>query len=331
MKTFALAALAITASATVTPIEVAEIAEGTLIGFFNSAGYPDIASCITDAEDVAIDAEKAFNDFSDKSVSGVIQGLKDLGDMVNEIKVAMTDCEQISDNDWSEITNAVDTMSNPLKFAYHVGEEILINGVNIYHDIESAQSNWESQKYEAFGENVGDVLEKVLLGEVEPINMVTYYGLSKVEVIKIIEGMLMGALKAESFGDLASCITDVDEAVVDINKAIQDFRSEDSTGVKSGLSDLEGAIIEIAKAVKDCSDIKNDWEKMVEMATAFSNPMSYAYHVGKDLLVNGVDIYNDITDAMRNWEDASYESFGENVGDALAKLLIGEEDIVVIQ
>jgi hypothetical protein len=33
------------------------------------------------------------------------------------------------------------------------------------------------------------------------------------------------------------------------------------------------------------------------MAHGFSNPFSFAYHVGRDLVVNGVDIYKEMVEA----------------------------------
>jgi len=53
--------------------------------------------------------------------------------------------------------------------------------------------------------------------------------------------------------------------------------------------------VDLMKTVKtgmqDCSSLKADWQKLEDMALVFSSPSSFAWHVGKDLLVNGVQIY----------------------------------------
>jgi len=59
------------------------------------------------------------------------------------------------------------------------------------------------------------------------------------------------------------------------------------------------------------------------MAAVYSNPWSFAYHVGKDLIVNGVTIFKDTEDSIAQYEAGKYEAMGEDIGDALAKLLLG--------
>jgi len=59
------------------------------------------------------------------------------------------------------------------------------------------------------------------------------------------------------------------------------------------------------------------------MAAVYSNPWSFAYHIGKDLIVNGVSIFKDTESSVTNYEAGKFEAMGENIGDALAKLLLG--------
>ena len=58
--------------------------------------------------------------------------------------------------------------------------------------------------------------------------------------------------------------------------------------------------------MSDCSHLKADWKKLENMAEIFSSPQTFAYHVGKDLMVNGKDIFSEIEDAVaqygkQNW------------------------------
>jgi hypothetical protein len=50
------------------------------------------------------------------------------------------------------------------------------------------------------------------------------------------------------------------------------------------------------------------------------NPKAFIFYIGKDILVNGVNIYADITDAEKQWENKNYEAFGHDVGDALGQI-----------
>ena len=60
------------------------------------------------------------------------------------------------------------------------------------------------------------------------------------------------------------------------------------------------------------------------MAKHFKSPWSFAYHVGKDLLVNGVAIYHDVDDAIAKYEASDYHGFGEDIGAALKEVFIGD-------
>ena len=48
-----------------------------------------------------------------------------------------------------------------------------------------------------------------------------------------------------------------------------------------------------------------------------------AVEVGKNVVVNGVDIYRELSAAYTNYLGAEYEAFGNDVGVALALVFIG--------
>jgi hypothetical protein len=75
--------------------------------------------------------------------------------------------------------------------------------------------------------------------------------------------------------------------------------------------------------MKDCHGVVADIEKLEKMAAIFSSPASFAFHTGKDIIVNGVQIYDDVEGAMKQYKSQNYEAFGEEVGDALALLILG--------
>jgi len=66
------------------------------------------------------------------------------------------------------------------------------------------------------------------------------------------------------------------------------------------------------------------------MIKVFSSPTSFAYHVGKDLMVNGKDIFGEIESAVTDYESANWEDFGYQVGEAAAKTILGEEPVVTM-
>jgi hypothetical protein len=61
------------------------------------------------------------------------------------------------------------------------------------------------------------------------------------------------------------------------------------------------------------------------MSDIFSSPKAFAYHVGKDLLINGKDIFSEIGDAISAYKKQDWKKFGVDVGTAAAKTILGEE------
>ena len=49
-------------------------------------------------------------------------------------------------------------MTSPWTFLFHTGKELLVNGVDIYHHIVSARTNWDNKAYLSFGEDIGDII-----------------------------------------------------------------------------------------------------------------------------------------------------------------------------
>ena len=59
------------------------------------------------------------------------------------------------------------------------------------------------------------------------------------------------------------------------------------------------------------------------MADVFASPDSFFYNVGLNLIINGVEIYAEIDEAMKDFDQEKYFDFGENLGKALALVIMG--------
>lgn len=209
----------------------------------------------------------------------------------------------------------------------HIGKDILVNGQNIFSQIEDAISNYKAGKYEAFGEDIGDALALTLIGKTEMMKAqarsTSDANAHLKEVAQITEGILIGAINAEGLDNIEHCLTDAEHIFGDIKSAVGDFEEKDASGTAKGLKQLGDAVITIGHMMKDCHGVEADIEKLAKMAAIFSSPASFAYHTGKDIVVNGVQIFDDIEGALTQYKAQKYEAFGEEVGDALALLILG--------
>ena len=60
------------------------------------------------------------------------------------------------------------------------------------------------------------------------------------------------------------------------------------------------------------------------MGKIFESPMSFVYHTGKDIVVNGVNIIDDIVKALEDYDKGDWLNTGKDIGEALALLILGE-------
>jgi len=110
------------------------------------------------------------------------------------------------------------SFSSPWSFAYHVGKDLLINGVDIYNDIDHAVDNWDTHNYEKFGENIGDALAKILIGQ-----KVATYKMEHEDMLQVVIGVLRGAIDL-SVPSAETCISDVEKLTNEVEEAVTDFK-----------------------------------------------------------------------------------------------------------
>jgi len=222
----------------------------------------------------------------------------------------------------------LETLKNPMTLALDVYNNIKVNGADISSHITKAGTDFGSQNYTAFGTDIGVALAEVSLGKVSAVGAGKKVSPTVVEAFDITRGILMGAIKAEGLDNIENCISDTVQIIDNVEIAIDDFKKDTASATLDGLEHLAHAIMGIKSEIQDCKGVTADWAKLESMAAIFASPASFAYHVGKDLIVNGVQIYHDVADSVDKFEAKSYEPFGEDIGDALAKLILGGADKV---
>jgi hypothetical protein len=119
---------------------------------------------------------------------------------------------------------------------------------------------------------------------------------------EIVGGILKGALDAEGFGDINKCFADSKEIFEDAEALVKDFESDDASKVINGIKIISSMLKHIKSAVGDCKGIALDLKKLEAMVEIFASPTSFVYHVGKDLLINGVQIFHLIDDATTQYK-----------------------------
>ena len=144
------------------------------------------------------------------------------------------------------------------------------------------------------------------------------------DIETVLLGLVEGAID-QSIPSIDTCITDITATAADVEEVVDDFKTGTFESVKAGIQKLGEAVSSIATDLDACQTAVQDIERLDEMAKAFKSPWSFAYHVGKDLLVDGTDIYAEITSGVTAYDNKDYHNFGVDMGKALALVLVGED------
>jgi hypothetical protein len=67
-----------------------------------------------------------------------------------------------------------DVFASPDSFFYNAGMNLLVNGVEIYAEIDEAVVDFDNQKYFEFGENLGKAISMTFLGPMDPTDEMTF-------------------------------------------------------------------------------------------------------------------------------------------------------------
>lgn len=134
--------------------------------------------------------------------------------------------------------------------------------------------------------------------------------LDRIALEKIVGGVLRGALHAEGFDDINHCIADAEHVFGDAEAAYVDFKKGGADNVIAGVKELADLLNTVKAGMQDCSNLKADWDKLAAMVKVLNSPTAFAYHVGKDLLVNGQDIFKEVETAVTDYENANWDDFG---------------------
>ena len=144
---------------------------------------------------------------------------------------------------------------SPTSFAYHVGKDILVNGVQIFQEIETAVADYKSQKWEDFGYTVGEATAKTLLGSGEQIAQIE----KKTMVAETFRGILEAYGGSFNIEALLVCISDEDQAALMLDVAYQALetaiKTKDYSNLIGSVIGVIGAVQEFKKGLPACEAI----------------------------------------------------------------------------
>merc|ERR1712238_362527 len=113
---------------------------GLIEGLIQKDDLPEIKKCMTNTETVSVEVTRIVNEMSAGTMAAILEGVKDIYALINELPTDLKDCENIQ----GDITKVV--------------ENVMANWSGVQADIAAINSNIQSSKYEAAGESTADVI-----------------------------------------------------------------------------------------------------------------------------------------------------------------------------
>jgi len=300
-----------------------QIAIGLIDGFVGTT--IDVTQCMNGTSDPEAAVKRAIDDFETKSISGYLAGLKELSTAMKDMPSVMQACN-VSVDEIKKLKSALAQIRNPKKFAVEIEHNLIVNGKPIGNEVFTAMNDYKTQQYQDFGLQIGLALHKLIIGDLHMKKAMVQFDVK--EAAEIAGGFTIGFLPNGK--DFESCVEDFNVSFHDLEEAIAHFKLDTADGVMAGLKDLSSIFMAMKDALKSCKATEEDVKELIQALKTFHSPLQFAYHVGKDLLVNGVDIYTEITTGLTEFKAHQYENFGLMIGTAARKLIIGMQNPLLV-
>lgn len=146
--------------------------------------------------------------------------------------------------------------------------------------------------------------------------------MDKKDVVMFIEGVIEGVIEEEKFTDLQDCIQNTVDLEDQVVRGINDLETETFEGVRQGLEELGKAIKLIPTLVSTCKESEIDLTKLIKAAEIFEHPRDLMYKATKNLVINGVEIYTQLSGAISSYKKNQFYAFGYHLGLGIDELVL---------
>jgi len=248
----------------------------------------------------------------------VREGIRTLGQAMRIIPEAAVNCKT-AEADIQRIIRLIQIFANPTSVVYYAGKSLIINRVEVFYEIAQAVLAYEKRDFKDLGYWIGEAMSTIFLK-----NQANIKGASK-EILNFVAGFLEGIGSASAFDQVRECIDDSETVVEDLTNGVEDIETKDPAKVKEGIQLLGKAVQIIPDAVQLCKAGEVDLESLLKMVETFKNPISFLYHIGKSLVINHVEVFNEVSNAVTACNDKNYKQLGYWIGKAMDTILLGQD------
>ncbi len=148
------------------------------------------------------------------------------------------------------------------------------------------------------------------------------------DTIEVIAGIMDGIIQADDLTILEQCLTNVDTLTDEIEVAVADFEKLSFDGIVAGIEEVGTILLQLPSDLKDCTAIMSDLDKLMAWADIFLHPVELMKRLAVNVPKNLLTITRDAKEAIKDWNNADYFDFGDEIGTILV-LAIGSDPATV--
>lgn len=301
-----------------------DVIKGLLQGIKSEIEVESVQNCITDIEAIIPDLSTAVVEYKTHTKEGVKSALMLISLALKELPAAMLTCQKGHVEAAFIIEGALRAFEKPWSLVVDFGKAIILNGQEIKTELSGMAIAWDNHNMHAFGYSLG----RMILAVTKTSDLMTLNNPSSDESLLFIEGVLSGVKSGFSVDQVKACISEVESLGSQIESAFGDIKTETLDGVVKGIQTLGESLSIIHEAISICKpDALIVIEDIKSASKQLAEPFTLAYHIGRALLINEKQIYNELSAASNDWKSADYFNSGVNIGKVM-NILVGVPETV---
>jgi len=283
---------------------------------------------VQEVDEISNAVNKAHSFFARLNEKDALLGLKELSKAVDLVRAAFALCKAPEEH-IEKLAKAIAMIRHPISFAYTIYEHIIVDGVEIKNEWAVATDDWEAQRYEDFGYQLGLIYSHILVGGVQPAAVASVGEFTYPDAVNFVQGFANTFYEAMHYDMDPGCVyANVEKQDISdrMEKAVLLFRLQTEVDAWRGLHEIATLMVPTLRTVFErCGVRQRDLHLLSNAQRLVGNNREFVYTARDDIIVHGVDITRDVQALAYKWYRADFLTSGRALGDLSAAVLRGSD------
>eukprot|EP00331_Platyophrya_macrostoma_P004173 CAMPEP_0176420220 /NCGR_PEP_ID=MMETSP0127-20121128/8486_1 /TAXON_ID=938130 /ORGANISM="Platyophrya macrostoma, Strain WH" /LENGTH=394 /DNA_ID=CAMNT_0017800793 /DNA_START=13 /DNA_END=1197 /DNA_ORIENTATION=- len=320
-----------------------DFVRGIFLGIGVEEGWKDLTPCLKANQDAYESINLAIQYFKNKNETmDIIMGLSAIGKALTDLPTSVQGCGA-SVKDIKKLYRSLYLLNSTKAIGWRIAKNLVFSSLDFYSLISNVVFEYKAENWEDFGINIGKIIDELILVEIH-INKVTssampdpeieYLNLPKFAVLygkfnttslKIfVKGFVRGLGATANWTELAPCFNANKDMIASLNFALLFFRKGDPMDILNGVAAIGQVLVDLPTAINSCARTGKDFAKVAKSLAAINGTRGFVSRVFKNTIINSLDIYLSMTNAIAAYEAENWEEFGAKVGEMLDEVILAD-------